>query len=75
MIKLQAHRQVEVDEISDFQNARYISSNEAAWRIMDFQFMRDILLSYRSLCHWLDSVHFDLCNQFIKESTRIHLDQ
>ena len=25
-----------VDEISDFQNARYVSSNEAAWRILEF---------------------------------------
>ena len=26
----------QVDEISDYQNARYVSSNEAAWRIMEF---------------------------------------
>ena len=27
----------QVDEISDYQNARYVSSNEAAWRILEFQ--------------------------------------
>ena len=26
----------QVDEISDYQNARYVSSNEAAWRILEF---------------------------------------
>ena len=30
MYQLQTNRQVEIDEISDFQNTRYISSNEAA---------------------------------------------
>lgn len=33
MYQLQTNRQVEVD---DFQNARYISNNEAAWQIMEF---------------------------------------
>jgi len=36
MYQLQANQVGEVDEISDFQSARYISSNEAAWRIMGF---------------------------------------
>ena len=31
-----ALRSDQVDEISEYQNARYISSNEAAWRILDF---------------------------------------
>ena len=31
MYQLQANQQGEVDEISDFQSARYISSNKAAW--------------------------------------------
>ena len=31
-----ALRSHQVDEISDFQNARYISSSEAAWRILEF---------------------------------------
>ena len=31
-----ALRSSQVDEISDYQNARYISSNEAAWRILEF---------------------------------------
>ena len=26
----------QVDEISDYQNARYVSNNEAAWRILEF---------------------------------------
>ena len=26
----------QVDEISDYQNARYVSSNEAAWRLLEF---------------------------------------
>ena len=26
----------QVDEISDYQNARYVSSNEAVWRILEF---------------------------------------
>ena len=26
----------QVDEISDYQNARYVSSNEATWRILEF---------------------------------------
>ena len=26
----------QVDEISDYQNVQYISSNEAAWRILEF---------------------------------------
>ena len=29
-------RSSQVDEISDYQNARYVSSNEAAWRILEF---------------------------------------
>ena len=29
-------RSSQVDEIVDYQNARYISSNEAAWRILEF---------------------------------------
>ena len=29
-------RSSQVDEISDYQNARYVSSNEAAWRILKF---------------------------------------
>ena len=36
MYQLQTNQPGEVDEISDFQSARYISSNEAAWRIMEF---------------------------------------
>ena len=31
-----ALRSSQVDEISDYQNARYVSSNEAAWRILEF---------------------------------------
>jgi len=31
-----ALRSGQVDEISDFQNARYVSSSEAAWRILEF---------------------------------------
>ena len=31
-----ALRSDQVDEISDYQNARYISSSEAAWRILEF---------------------------------------
>ena len=31
-----ALRSSRVDEISDYQNARYVSSNEAAWRILEF---------------------------------------
>ena len=31
-----ALRGSQVDEISDYQNARYVSSNEAAWRILEF---------------------------------------
>ena len=34
MFTLQSNQ---VDEISDYQNARYVSSNEAAWRILEFQ--------------------------------------
>ena len=34
MYHLQTNRRAEADEISDFQSARYISSNEAAWRII-----------------------------------------
>ena len=33
MFTLQSNR---MDEISDYQNARYVSSNEAAWRILEF---------------------------------------
>ena len=33
MFTLQSSR---VDEISDYQNARYVSSNEAVWRILEF---------------------------------------
>ena len=29
-------RSSQVDEISDYQNAQYVSSNEAAWRILEF---------------------------------------
>ena len=29
-------RSSQVDEISDYQNARYVSGNEAAWRILEF---------------------------------------
>ena len=29
-------RSSQVDEISDYQNARYVSSNEAVWRILEF---------------------------------------
>ena len=29
-------RSSQVDEISDYQNSRYVSSNEAAWRILEF---------------------------------------
>jgi len=32
-----ALRSDQVDEISDYQNVRYISSSEAAWRILEFQ--------------------------------------
>ena len=31
-----ALRSSQVDEISEYQNARYVSSNEAAWRILEF---------------------------------------
>ena len=31
-----ALRSSQVDEILDYQNARYVSSNEAAWRILEF---------------------------------------
>ena len=31
-----ALRSSQVDKISDYQNARYVSSNEAAWRILEF---------------------------------------
>ena len=31
-----ALRSSQVDEIADYQNARYVSSNEAAWRILEF---------------------------------------
>ena len=31
-----ALRSDQVDEISEYQNARYVSSNEAAWRILEF---------------------------------------
>ena len=31
-----ALRSSQADEISDYQNARYVSSNEAAWRISEF---------------------------------------
>jgi len=34
MYQLQTNQQDEVDEISNYQSARYISNNEAAWRIM-----------------------------------------
>ena len=36
MYQLQINQQGEVDEISNYQSARYISSNEAAWRILEF---------------------------------------
>ena len=31
-----ALRSSQVDEISDYQNVWYVSSNEAAWRILEF---------------------------------------
>ena len=34
--QLQTNLQGEVDEISNYQSARSISSSEAAWRIMEF---------------------------------------
>ena len=36
MFTLQSNHGRQVDEISDYQNARYVSSNEAAWRILEF---------------------------------------
>ena len=33
---LQSNHSSQVDEISDYQNARYVSSNEAVWRILEF---------------------------------------
>ena len=45
-----ALRSNQVDEISDYQNARYVSSNEAAWRILEFP--RGILQSSNLLSIW-----------------------
>ena len=36
MYQLQTNQQGKVDEISNYQCARYISSDEAAWRILEF---------------------------------------
>ena len=36
MYQLQTNQQGKVDEISNYQSARYISSDEAAWRILEF---------------------------------------
>ena len=36
MFTLQSSHGSQVDEISDYQNARHVSSNEAAWRILEF---------------------------------------
>ena len=38
-----ALQSTQVDQIADYQNARYVSSNEAAWRILDFPIPREIL--------------------------------
>ena len=47
-----ALRSSQVDEISDYQNARYVRSNEAAWRILDFRYTREILRFSNLLSIW-----------------------
>ena len=37
-----ALQSTQVDQIADYQNARYVSSNEAAWRISEFPILREI---------------------------------
>ena len=57
-----ALRSSQVNEISDYQNARYVSSNEAAWRILDFQYTREILLFSNLLSIWRKASEYTLLN-------------